>query len=151
VRIWERYKAARYDGTSEAVERLSKLDSALALPPEKRTSLTNDAWWNANFGSLFNSTNSNVSVTKDNTFGIAAYRRGVELRSQSIATMSLKILKDEGKGKETIYNHPLNTLIQEPNVFQTWFEFEVWMNAMKVGRGNGYAYIVRAKITALSN
>lgn len=107
--------------------------------PEKRTSLLNFDWWNQ----FAPTTQSNISVTYHNTIGIAAYKRGVELRSASIAAMSINLYRYEGEQKVKVTDSPAITVIRKPNAYQTEYQFRQWMISQAVGRGNGYAWIKR--------
>lgn len=131
MRIVDRYRQANYDFTPEGQARVIAL--------EKRGTLTNDSWFLNQFPQFFNQTDANITVNNTNAMGIAAYRRGVELRAQGIAMMPLKLFKDTGSGRVK-QDFPL---LVQPNPWQSWIEFEVWMNAMAVGRGNGVAFIMR--------
>jgi len=84
-------------------------------------------------------TQSNISVTYHNSIGVAAYRRGVEIRSSSIASMSLKLFK----GDEPVTDDVALKVLRRPNGFQTEYQFRQFMIACAVGRGNGYAWIKR--------
>jgi HK97 family phage portal protein len=130
VRIVDHNRLVKYGFTEDVISRLAVV--------EQRSTLTDTDWWTSTFPHLF-SENTTVPVNKFNALGIAAYRRGVELRAQGIAMMPLKKYKEDGNGRQKVYS----SILEAPNSFQTWFEWEVWMNAMAVGRGNGLSYILR--------
>lgn len=130
MRLVDQYQRAKFDFTPEATGRLLNI--------EARNTLTNDSWWMQNFGQLYG-LNQTVPVNSYNALGIAAYRRGIELRAQGIAMMPLKKYNDTGTGREKV---PFNLLV-EPNSFQSFYDWDLWMNAMAVGRGNGLSYILR--------
>ncbi len=132
VRQSKEFRALSFNDQFKAIRRLEVLET------EKRSTLTDTSWWMSTFPQLFSQFQTNVAVTNYNAMGIAAYRRGVELRSQGIAMMPLRKYRDNN-GREKVYF----ALLDQPNVFQTWYEWEMWMNAMAVGRGNGLSYILR--------
>ena len=109
---------------------------------EFRNTLVNAEWWQQ-FTSLFSKTSSNVHVNQNNAIGIAAYRRGVELRSASIAAMTLKLYASREGKKVEVTDDPSLRVLRKPNAYQTEYQFRQYMGAGAVGKGNNYAWIRR--------
>lgn len=68
----------------------------------------------------------------------------VSILSEDVAKLPLQIYRrlDKG-GKEIAYEHPLYPVLQQPNEWQTQFEFIEMMQAALVLRGNAYAVMIR--------
>ena len=99
-------------------------------------------WWQQ-FKQIIDPYAGDVTVTTANAIGIAAYKHGVELRAQSIASMARKLYKQTSDGRAVNTKHPLAKLLKNPNAFMTGYSFFRYMTASCVGKGNGYAGILR--------
>ena len=77
---------------------------------------------------------------------LSAVYRAVELISNSIATLPIKILISDESGKNEADNHPLNYVFSDRNVNNTISRFTLMKLLVQsvLLRGNGFAYIERA-------
>jgi HK97 family phage portal protein len=117
-------------------------------PPiqERRTSLSAGDPWLVELLSRGTQTSAGTWVTPDTALRIAAVYRAVSVIASGIAMTELALYKqiDKRLGKERAYDNPLYRLMHDqPNEFQTSFEFREQMTANCLLNGNGYAEIMR--------
>lgn len=110
---------------------------------ETRSTLVDDSWWFRNFTDLYTKSSTNVSVNQYNAMGLTAYKRCVELRATGQAALKLRLMGLKNGSKEIITSHPAIDVLNNPNPYQTGYEWRKWMEALRVGRGNSYSYILR--------
>lgn len=87
---------------------------------------------------------SGVSVTEKSIQQITAFSSGVRLLSESIGSLSLRIIRETDTDITTLKNHPAFFLIcKKPNSFQTRQVF--WETCMRycILRGNYFVVIIR--------
>lgn len=81
-------------------------------------------------------------VTETTAMSIAAFYAGVRVLAESIASLPLHLYRVTDTGKEVARNRRLyRTLHEQPNSWQTSFEFRELMMYWLLLRGNAYAYI----------
>ena len=91
-------------------------------------------------------TTSGVWVNPDTALRFTAVFAAVRVIAESVAMLPLVVYRRDGKGgKDRAEDHPLfSTLHDQPNSFQTSFEFREMMTAHVLLRGNAYARIDRS-------
>lgn len=90
-------------------------------------------------------TSSGVTVTQMNVRRIPAVYRAVRIIAEAIASQPLHVYKrtEDGKGKERQPGNPLYSLLHDqPNPWQTSFEWREMMQGHLCLRGNAYCEIV---------
>ena len=86
-------------------------------------------------------TASGAQVNSDTAMRVAAVYACVRVISETIASLPLHVYSREEQGKRVRYDHPLYRLLHDqPNSWQTAFEFREMMQAHFELRGNAYAY-----------
>lgn len=118
------------------------------------TTLKDPAKWLVDwFGGAQSATG--IQVTSESARRIAAVWCAVRILSESVASLPVFVYQrsDDGKGKERKTSNPLHRLLHDqPNIWQTSFEWREMMQGHLALRGNAYAEIVydrRGSITAL--
>lgn len=86
-----------------------------------------------------------VRVTPDTAMKVPAVIAAVSVISQSVAQLPLKLHERQDDGnKEPVKDHPLYTILHDqPNDFQSSYEFRQLMQLNVLLYGNAYAYINR--------
>jgi HK97 family phage portal protein len=117
----------------------------LFRPVQKRSSLANPDSWLVDFFSGGGASKSGVHVTPDTALGHSAVFACVQVRSQTLASLPLKLFRRGKKGEKVpATNHPAYGLLHSsPHPQLTSFEFREMMNGHADLRGIGYAQIVR--------
>lgn len=85
------------------------------------------------------SNDSGVRVDDRSVMGLAAWGRGVNLIGDSAASMGIKRYKKLDQSRTEIPD----TLIKNPNPWQTQYQWIKYMSTMRVSRGNAYSVIFR--------
>lgn len=127
--------------------------SAMARPGP-----TDDYWYNpGNFaGSLQAAqSHSGETVNTDTALGVSAVYACVKVIAETMATLPLKLYRWTGsgplRGKEPAVDHPLYTLLHDqPNGWQTAFEFVEMMTAHCALNGNAICQIIPGLVGAVS-
>lgn len=89
-----------------------------------------------------------VHIDQQTAMSCAAVMACVTIKSEDLAKLTPSLFKlrtDTRGGRDVVAyeQHPVAKLLEEPNDYQTWFEFASMMQAAKELRGNAYAAIVR--------
>lgn len=129
------------------------LMASLAGRKDVATSTDRDGWF-YNWATGGAETLSGVSVTPDSAMRLSAVWACVRIRSEDVGKLPCFLyqrLPDGGKRRAV--DHPLYSLIRDqPNPYQTAFEFRQLMQAWIDLRGNAYAwkeYDLRGQVIAL--
>ena len=112
---------------------------------EKRSSLTAPSdWLIKSLSSLFGQqTTSGQSVNQNSAMSIASVHACVRVISDGVAALGLKLYYESNDERKIVYAHYANAAINEPNAYQTKFDFTKWMVSQLVLNGNAYAFINR--------
>lgn len=87
---------------------------------------------------------SGATVTTKTGMAIPTVYRAIQIISQFISTMPLKLMVEESDGKRPAKEHSLyNILTKKPNRWQTSLKWRELMAAQVLVYGNSYSYIVR--------
>lgn len=87
---------------------------------------------------------SGVSVTVESAMRLSAVHSCVRVIAETLATVPVILYKRKGDAKERDTNHPLYSILHDqPNAWQTSFEFKEMLAAHICLRGNAYAEIIR--------
>lgn len=112
---------------------------------EKRSTLSAPAEWLIN--SLTNvfgaQTSSGQAVNTRTALSIASVHACVRVISDGLATLDLKLYEETDNGKRVARAHYASALVNEPNPYQTKFDFLKYQVAQLALRGNAYAFINR--------
>lgn len=84
-------------------------------------------------------TDSGASVNDDTVMGLAAFTRGISLIADGIASMPLKVYEYKNGNRTEIRS----MLLDNPNPWQTPFQWKKYMAVMQSARGNAYSRIIR--------
>jgi HK97 family phage portal protein len=111
----------------------------------KRSSLSAPSdWLIKSLSSLFGQqTTSGQSVNANSALSIASVHACVRVISDGIAGLGLKLYFEDENNRKQVFAHYSNAVINEPNSYQTRFDFTKWMVAQLVLQGNAYAFINR--------
>ena len=111
----------------------------------KRSSISAPSdWLIKSLSSLFgNQTTSGQSVNADSAISIASVHACVRVISDGIAGLGLKLNYEDENSRKQVYAHYSNAVINEPNSYQTRYDFTKWMVSQLVLQGNAYAFINR--------
>lgn len=112
---------------------------------EKRSSLAYPTEWLVNsLNSVFGyQTKSGQAVNPRTALSISSVHACVRVIADGIAGLSLKLYYDDGKTRETKMVHYTTPVLNEPNPYQTKFDFVKYMASDLALRGNAYAFINR--------
>ncbi len=112
---------------------------------EKRSSLTAPSdWLIKSLSSLFGQqTTSGQSVNQNSAMSIASVHACVRVISDGVAALGLKLYYENNNERKIVYAHYANAAVNEPNAYQTKFDFTKWMVSQLVLNGNAYAFINR--------
>jgi HK97 family phage portal protein len=112
---------------------------------EKRSYLSAPSEWLINsLNSVFGyQTQSGQSINPRTALSIASVHACVRVISDGIAGLQLRLYKETAQGKQQIFNNYALSLLNEPNPYQTRYDFEIFMVGALVLRGNAYAFINR--------
>lgn len=112
---------------------------------EKRSSLTAPSdWLIKSLSSLFGQqTTSGQSVNQNSAMSIASVHACVRVISDGVAALGLKLYYESENERKIVYAHYANAAVNEPNAYQTKFDFTKWMVSQLVLNGNAYAFINR--------
>lgn len=89
-----------------------------------------------------------ATVNEQSALNIAAVMTCVSLISRTIATLPLGIYErgEDGRSKHRAKRHPLKSIVDTPNSWQTRAEFVQMMQTHLLLRGNAYAWINRSSV-----
>ena len=82
-------------------------------------------------------------MNENTALSISSVHACVRVISDGIAGLSLKLYKDDGANKTQITNNYAAALLNDPNSYQTKFDFIKYMVGQLVLKGNAYAFINR--------
>ena len=112
---------------------------------EKRSMLTQPADWFINtLNNVFGyQTKSGQAVNNTTALSIASVHACVRVIADGIAGLGLKLYKDDGVNRDQIIVHYGTALVNEPNPYQTKYDFVKYMTSHLALTGNAYAFINR--------
>ncbi len=112
---------------------------------EKRSSLSQPTDWLVNtLQNVFGyQTKSGQAVNDRTALSIASVHACVRVIADGIAGLSLKLYKDDGTNREQVVVHYATALVNEPNAYQTKYDFTKYMVSHLALKGNAYAFINR--------
>lgn len=84
-----------------------------------------------------------MAVNANSAMSIASVHACVRVISDAISGLSFKLYFDDGTNKRQVVAHYSNYVLNEPNPYQTKFDFMTFMTAQLVLKGNAYAFIKR--------
>lgn len=88
-------------------------------------------------------TKSGQAVNNTTALGIASVHACVRVIADGIAGLGLKLYKDDGQNRDQIIIHYATALTNEPNAYQTKYDFTKYMTSHLALTGNAYAFINR--------
>jgi HK97 family phage portal protein len=112
---------------------------------EKRSGLAQPTDWLINtLQNVFGyQTKSGQAVNDRTALSIASVHACVRVIADGIAGLSLKLYKDDGQNREQVVVHYATALVNEPNAYQTKYDFTKYMVSHLALKGNAYAFINR--------
>ena len=112
---------------------------------EKRSMLSQPADWFVNtLNNVFGyQTKSGQAVNNTTALSIASVHACVRVIADGIAGLGLKLYKDDGINRDQIVIHYATALTNEPNPYQTKYDFVKYMASHLALTGNAYAFINR--------
>ena len=112
---------------------------------EKRSMLTQPADWFINtLNNVFGyQTKSGQAVNNTTALSIASVHACVRVIADGIAGLGLKLYKDDGENRTQVVVHYATALTNEPNPYQTKYDFVKYMASHLALTGNAYAFINR--------
>lgn len=87
------------------------------------------------FGNLYN---------RYSGMNVSSVYRAVEIISDSVAMLPIRVKINEDSRKEDVVNHPLNLIFSDKNATMTKYNFIKLLIQSVLLKGNGFAYIQRA-------
>ncbi len=107
--------------------------------------LTQPADWFVNtLNNIFGyQTKSGQAVNNTTALSIASVHACVRVIADGIAGLGLKLYKDDGQNRDQIIIHYATALTNEPNAYQTKYDFTKYMTSHLALTGNAYAFINR--------
>jgi HK97 family phage portal protein len=107
--------------------------------------LTQPADWFVNtLNNIFGyQTKSGQAVNNTTALSIASVHACVRVIADGIAGLGLKLYKDDGQNRDQIIIHYATALTNEPNPYQTKYDFIKYMASHLALTGNAYAFINR--------
>jgi HK97 family phage portal protein len=88
-------------------------------------------------------TKSGQAVNNTTALSIASVHACVRVIADGIAGLGLKLYKDDGQNRDQIIIHYATALTNEPNPYQTKYDFTKYMTSHLALTGNAYAFINR--------
>ena len=112
---------------------------------EKRSMLSQPADWFINtLNNVFGyQTKSGQAVNNTTALSIASVHACVRVIADGIAGLGLKLYKDDSQSRSQIVVHYATALTNEPNPYQTKYDFVKYMASHLALTGNAYAFINR--------
>ena len=112
---------------------------------QKRSMLSQPADWFVNtLNNVFGyQTKSGQAVNNTTALSIASVHACVRVIADGIAGLGLKLYKDDGQSREQVVIHYATALTNEPNPYQTKYDFVKYMASHLALTGNAYAFINR--------
>ena len=113
--------------------------------PEKRSMLSQPADWFINtLNNIFGyQTKSGQAVNNTTALSIASVHACVRVIADGIAGLGLKLYTDDGQNRQQVVVHYATALTNEPNAYQTKYDFVKYMASHLALTGNAYAFINR--------
>ena len=113
--------------------------------PEKRSMLSQPADWFINtLNNVFGyQTKSGQAVNNTTALSIASVHACVRVIADGIAGLGLKLYTDDGQNRQQVVVHYATALTNEPNAYQTKYDFVKYMASHLALTGNAYAFINR--------
>jgi HK97 family phage portal protein len=107
--------------------------------------LTQPADWFVNtLNNIFGyQTKSGQAVNNTTALSIASVHACVRVIADGIAGLGLKLYKDDGQNRDQVIIHYATALTNEPNPYQTKYDFTKYMTSHLALTGNAYAFINR--------
>ena len=107
--------------------------------------LTQPADWFVNtLNNIFGyQTKSGQAVNNTTALSIASVHACVRVIADGIAGLGLKLYKDDGQSRDQVIIHYATALTNEPNPYQTKYDFTKYMTSHLALTGNAYAFINR--------
>jgi HK97 family phage portal protein len=107
--------------------------------------LTQPADWFVNtLNNIFGyQTKSGQAVNNTTALSIASVHACVRVIADGIAGLGLKLYKDDGQSRDQVVIHYATALTNEPNAYQTKYDFTKYMTSHLALTGNAYAFINR--------
>jgi len=112
---------------------------------EKRSGIVAPAEWLINaLSNIFGQqTSSGQAVNTRTAMSIASVHACVRVIADGIAGLNLRLYRETDGGREIVRIHYANALVNEPNQYQTKFDFVKFMVSQLAMRGNAYTFINR--------
>ena len=113
---------------------------------QKRSNLSSPSqWFLDSLANLFGSqSTSGQPVTPETAMSIAAVKRCVGIIADNISVMTLKLYESTATdGRVRIFEDAAVKVLENPNTYQTSFDFRNYMGISLAYRGNAYAWIKR--------
>ncbi len=85
-----------------------------------------------------------VEINQQTALGAVCVMACVMMLTEDVAKLPVSLYRVRAdSSREPVTDHPLSTLLEEPNEWQDWLEFAEMVQVGLVLRGNGYAVIIR--------
>jgi len=127
---------------------LSRLGATIAAVPDVwRATRSNDTTadallWGDQLWSV--PSTAGIEINQQTALACASVMACVMMLTEDVAKLPVSLFRFRAdKSRETVTNHPLADLLEDPNEWQTWLEFAEMVQCGLVLRGNGYAVIIR--------
>jgi HK97 family phage portal protein len=105
-------------------------------------SMTVDEWFEQ-YGPTSRSS-ADIAVTQLSALQVSTVMSCVSILSEDVAKLPVHVYRTtKNGGKQIASDHPIEKLLQQPNDFQSRFEFVEQMQAALLLRGNAYSAIIR--------
>lgn len=85
-----------------------------------------------------------IEINQQTALASASVMACVMMLTEDVAKLPVSLFRIKSNGaRETVTDHPLAELLEDPNDWQDWLEFAEMVQVGLVMRGNGYAVIIR--------
>ncbi len=84
-----------------------------------------------------------VRVSPDKALSITTYQACLSTIAESLAQLPCSLYRRVGDGRELVTDHPVSSLLQQPNGWQTPFEFTEGLQICAAHMGNSISFIER--------
>jgi HK97 family phage portal protein len=92
-----------------------------------------------------------IATNPNTALRLAPVHSCIRVKADSLATMPLKLYRINEQGRRVAYDHPLHTLLQEPNEIQSKFDLIKWVSTQLDLSGNAFVKIYRDPISGYPN
>jgi len=107
-----------------------------------KSAMSIDDWW-AEYGPR-SSSSGGMSVTQLSSLQVSTVQACVSIRAEDVAKLPVHVYASlPNGGRRIVADHPIERLLQQPNDYQSRFEFVEQMQVSILLRGNAYAVILR--------